>query len=96
MTSNRYSAFMSGLGIGIGVAMLFTPRSGRGTREKIAAKAADGKDYIKRRGDEIQKSANDLIEAVKRNKENLTEALDAGKRAFFEERKTFLGTAKAS
>jgi gas vesicle protein len=82
MTDRRYSAFFSGLSVGVGIALLFAPKTGRETREKIAEKANEGKNYVQRRGTALRESAADLIdqgkESLKRSNEDLRTALNAG------------------
>ena len=79
MTEMRYSAFFSGLSVGVGLAMLFAPRAGRATRDRIADKAAEGKQFVRRRGAALRESAAGLIEhgkeAFTRNKEEMQAAL---------------------
>ena len=88
MADNRLSYFFLGLGIGVGVGVLFAPQSGVETRGLIKSKADEGKDYLKRRGTELKDSAGGLIEKgrdmVSRQRENLAEAVEAGKQAYRE------------
>ncbi len=88
MADNRLSFFFLGLGIGVGVGVLFAPQSGVETRGLIKNKADEGKDYLKRRGTELKDSAGGLIEKgrdiVSRQRENLAEAVEAGKQAYRE------------
>jgi gas vesicle protein len=83
MTEMRYSAFFGGLSLGVGIALLFAPRAGRETRDRIADKANEGKDYLQRRGAALRESAADLIdqgkEAIKKNKDELRAAVNTGK-----------------
>jgi gas vesicle protein len=84
----KLSYFFLGLGIGVAVGILFAPKSGEETRALIRGKAEEGKDYVKRRSDELRDSASDLIErgrtAVSRQRDNLTAAVEAGKQAYRE------------
>lgn len=83
---SKFSAFIFGFGIGLAVGVLFAPKSGRETREYIRAKADEGREYLKRRGEELKESAGDLIErgkeAVTRQRETLTAAVEAGRQAY--------------
>jgi gas vesicle protein len=78
----RFSFFFLGLGIGVAVGMLFAPKSGAETRDLIREKADEGKEYLKRRSEELRESAVDAVErgktAVQRRRENLAAAMDAG------------------
>lgn len=72
-----FSFFLGGL-IGAGVAILFAPKSGRETREKIKELAVEAKG-----------KAEEVIEQVK---SKVTSAVEKGKEVI-EERKSVLGTA---
>ena len=84
----KLSYFFLGLGIGVAVGILFAPKSGEETREIIRSKAGEGKDYLRRRGEEMRERAEDLVErgktAVQRQKEQLNAAVDAGRQAYRE------------
>lgn len=88
MADNRVSYFLLGLGMGVAVGVLFAPQSGEETRGIIKNKADEGKDYLKRRGTELRDSAGNLVEKgrgmVSRQRENLAEAVEAGKQAYRE------------
>ncbi len=82
--------FLAGLGIGAVIALLFAPKSGEETREYLAQKAGEGKDYVATRGRELRRQAEDLVErgkdVVAQQKEQLAAAFDAGKQAYQEEK----------
>ncbi len=84
----RLPYFFLGLGIGVAVGILFAPKAGDETREIIRSKAYEGKDYLKRRSDELRDSATEMVErgktAVVRQKEQLNAAVDAGRQAYRE------------
>jgi gas vesicle protein len=86
MDKNGISAFLLGLGVGVGVGMLFAPKSGEETRELIKNKAGEGTDYLKQRGSEFKQTAADWVdrgkEALNRQKDSLTDAMEAGKQAY--------------
>jgi gas vesicle protein len=99
MDKNGLSSFLLGLGVGVGIGMLFAPKSGQETREIIKNKAGEGTDYLKNkagesteylknRGTEFKQSATEWVdkgkEALNRQKENLTDAVDAGRQAYQE------------
>ncbi|MFN3323737.1 MAG: YtxH domain-containing protein [Bryobacteraceae bacterium] len=82
------SYFFLGLGVGVAVGLLFAPKSGQETRQLIRGKADEGRDYLKRRTEEVRESAQEIIErgrtAIHRQKDQITSALDAGKQAYRE------------
>jgi gas vesicle protein len=80
---SKISVFLVGLGIGALVGILFAPKSGEDTREYLAGKADEGRDYAQRKARELRERAEDLLERSKeimdRQKEALAEAVEAGK-----------------
>ena len=91
--SNKLSFFFLGLGIGVAVGILFAPKSGQETRELLRGKADEGKDYVKRRTEELRESATDILErgrgAITRQKDQLAAAVEAGRQAY---RETVIGS----
>ena|SRR5438105_1625217 len=89
---NKLSYFFLGLGLGVAAGVLFAPKSGAETREFLRTKADEGTDYVKRRADDLRESAADAIDrskdTVRRHKDNLAAAVDAGKQAYREAVKT--------
>lgn len=88
--ASKVGFFLAGLGIGAVLALLFAPRSGQETRDMIAQKAGEGRDYVKTRTDEFRKQAEEAVEKgkglVAKQKEMLSAALEAGKQAYQEEK----------
>lgn len=88
MDKNGLSAFLLGLGVGVGIGMLFAPKSGQETRELIKNKANEGSDYLKQRSTEFKQTASDWVDkgrdALGRQKENLADAMEAGRQAYRE------------
>ena len=80
--------FFIGMGVGVAVALLLAPKSGRETRDLLKGKADEGKEYIKRRSSELRDNASEIIDrgkqAIGRQKDNVSEAVDAGKQAYRE------------
>jgi len=74
--------------VGIGIGMLFAPKSGAETRQLIKDKTGEGTDYLKQRGTELRDSAGDLVnkgkDAISRQRETIADALEAGKQAYRE------------
>jgi gas vesicle protein len=87
---SKVAVFLAGLGIGAVVALLFAPRSGRETRDMIAQKAEEGRDFVKVKAEEVRKQAEGAVEKgkdlVSKQKELLSAALEAGKQAYQEEK----------
>jgi len=85
---NKFAYFALGLGLGVAIGVLFAPKSGEETRKYIRDKAVEGKDYLKRRAEEVRESAGEAIErgkgAVSRHKEHLSAAIEAGRQAYRE------------
>lgn len=86
MDKNGLSAFLLGLGVGVGIGMLFAPKSGPETRQLIKEKAGEGTDYLKQRSSEARQTASTWVDkgkdALGRQKENLADAMEAGKQAY--------------
>ena len=85
---NKFSYFFLGLGLGVAAGLLFAPKSGPETRDLLRSKADEGKDYLKRRTNELGDQASDVIErgksTVTRQRDNLVAAVEAGKQAYRE------------
>jgi gas vesicle protein len=88
MDRDGLANFFLGLGIGVGVGMLFAPKSGGETRDLLMSKADEGKEYLKKQTSGLRDSAGDLLnkgrDVVSRQKDNLNDAIEAGKQAYRE------------
>ena len=86
MDKNGLASFLLGLGVGVGIGMLFAPKSGQETREIIKNKAGEGTDFLKQRSAEAKQTATEWVEkgkeAIGRQKDNIEDAVDAGKQAY--------------
>jgi gas vesicle protein len=84
--NNGISYFFMGAGIGLGIAMLFAPKSGTETRALIRDKAMEGADYVKNSGMELRDKAYELTrkpaEAIAQQKDGWIAAVRAGQRAY--------------
>jgi gas vesicle protein len=88
---SKVSFFLVGLGIGTLLGILFAPKSGEETREYLASRADEGREYAQRKARELRERAEDLIarskEIMARQKEAVAGAVDAGKDAYREKAK---------
>lgn len=74
----RTFAFLIGLGVGVGVALLYAPQSGEETREWISDKAEDGWKTLRRTG---RRSIRQLQHTVDKGEEAITDLVRGGKQA---------------
>jgi len=89
---SKVSFFLVGVGIGALLGVLFAPKSGDETREYLAKRADEGRDYAQRKARELRERADELIERGKdvaaRKRESLSAAVEAGREAFLRESKS--------
>ncbi len=87
---DRFMGFLAGVGAGIGVGLLFAPRSGDRTRAMIRKHASTGADYMRQRSGEMKDAAAEALQEGSRRLARETEAVraavDAGRRAYNESR----------
>jgi gas vesicle protein len=72
-------AFLAGLGVGAVAALMVAPQSGKDTQELVAGKPRGGLDQVTSAGKKVRAQVKDL---ANRGKENVAEAIDAGKEAY--------------
>lgn len=88
MADSRISCFFLGLGIGTAVGLLFAPRSGDEMRKELRGRASEGRDFLKKRGSELREQAEEILERgrgkVQVQREQLSAALEAGRKAYRE------------
>jgi|ERR1051326_1986971 gas vesicle protein len=88
MDKNGLSSFLLGLGVGVGIGMLFAPKSGKETRDLIKTKAGESGDYLKQRSSDVKQTASEWVdkgkEALGRQRENIADAMEAGRQAYRE------------
>jgi len=70
----------------VAVGLLFAPKAGAETRDLLASKADEGKEYLRRRSEDLRDSASDLLDKgrdlVSKQKDQLDAAVQAGKQAY--------------
>jgi gas vesicle protein len=76
--SNRLAWFITGAIIGVTVAMLYTPKSGKHTRQLITEKTQQGKDVVTDAGSQIADTSRDMFD---RGRKVVEEAADLFDRA---------------
>jgi gas vesicle protein len=96
MNKDGMANFFLGLGIGVGIGMLFAPKSGEETRDMLMSKADEGKEFLKKQSSKLGDSAGDLLDKsrdiIGKQKDNLNDALEAGKQAYREKVDSVLNT----
>ena len=84
--NNSLPYFFLGLGLGVAVGLLFAPKAGAETRDMIASKADEGKEYLKKQSETLRDSASDILDKgrdlVSKQKDQLDAAVQAGKQAY--------------
>jgi len=83
---SKVTYFLVGLGVGALVGILFAPKSGEDTREYLAQKADEGRDFAQRKAKELRERADDLIErskdAATRGKDSIASAVEGAREAY--------------
>ncbi len=89
-SGSGFGYFIAGLGIGAAIALLVAPRTGEETREFLREKADKGRDYVKEHSGEVRETARRVAERgrkiVDEQKHTLESALEAGRRAYTDEK----------
>lgn len=84
--NNRLSYFFLGLGLGVAVGLLFAPKSGPETRDLLMSKADEGREYMRRRTEDLRDTAGDLVDkgrsVIAKQRDQLNAAVEAGKQAY--------------
>ena len=80
--------FIAGLGLGVAAAILYAPKSGIVTRRVILKRMANGREYLSDlatdAGEDVAKFIDRGIDEIDRQKEKITNAIDAGRQAVHE------------
>ena len=82
----KFFYFLTGVGIGALIGVLFAPSSGEQTREVIASKTEEGRDFVVRKSREVRNQATGYVERGKEvlteQRDHLSAAVEAGKQAY--------------
>ncbi len=82
--------FLAGAGIGAILALLFAPKSGKETRDYISQRANESREKVVAKSQDYRKQAEGYVDkakdAVNKQKDQLSAALEAGKQAYHEEK----------
>jgi len=82
----KFVYFLTGVGIGALIGVLFAPKSGRETREYLASRAEEGRDYLTSQGHRLREQATEYVErgkgVISQQREHLAAAIEAGKQAY--------------
>lgn len=82
----RFVYFLTGLGIGAVLGILFAPQSGERTRELIIGRTEEGRDYLLRKGREFRDQTTDYVDRGKdvlsKQRDHLAAAIEAGKQVY--------------
>jgi gas vesicle protein len=84
MDSDGFASFLVGVAVGVGLGFLFAPKTGEETREIIKKKADEGTEYLKKQTADLRDTASARLDAFNRQRDNLNDALDAGRQAYRE------------
>jgi gas vesicle protein len=88
MDRDGLANFFLGLGVGVGIGLIFAPKSGEETREILKGKADEGREFLKKQAADLRDNASDIVEkgreAINRQKDTLSDAIQAGKQAYRE------------
>jgi gas vesicle protein len=80
--SPNVNYFLVGLGIGSAVGILFAPKSGQESRERVAKKAREANEYTCKQARELRDRAEDAVErgtkTIAQAKEHIATAIEVG------------------
>lgn len=86
MADSNLPYFLLGVGVGAALGLLYAPNSGEETRRELRQRADEGRDYLKQRGGQLRGQAEDILDrgrgAVRTQRDQLTAALEAGRKAY--------------
>ena len=77
----RFLWMLAGMGLGIGMALLFAPKSGRETRRYLSRLAGEGRERVLETGEEFVDRGKKIYEHGKAVVDEAMEFVDRGRRA---------------
>ncbi|MGZ4811502.1 MAG: YtxH domain-containing protein [Terriglobales bacterium] len=85
---NGFLWFLTGLGIGAALGVLYAPKSGRETREVLVRQAEEGRNLVMERAQRAKEQANQWVDkgrdVITQQKEQFKSAYEAGRQAYRE------------
>lgn len=88
MAESKLAYFLLGIGVGATVGVLYAPAAGEEFRSDLIRRADDGREFVRRRGEDLRQRAGDALDkgrgAVSGQRDQLAAALEAGRRAYRE------------
>jgi gas vesicle protein len=72
--------FLTGAAVGVTVALLFAPKSGRDTRQYISDKTQLGKDAVAQTGSDLVDAGRDVFERGRKLVEDAAELFERGRK----------------
>ena len=86
MNKESVLGFLMGLGAGVTIGLLYTPKSGREVRRFISDTATDGAEKVKTTAKDVWNAASHSVERgraeITRQQEGISAALNAGAKAY--------------
>ncbi|MEZ5366827.1 MAG: YtxH domain-containing protein [Bryobacterales bacterium] len=88
MADSKIAYFLLGIGVGATAGILYAPATGEELRSDLKRRADDGREYMRRRGEDLRQRAGDAFDkgrgAMSGQRDQLAAALEAGRRAYQE------------
>jgi gas vesicle protein len=85
---NGFLWFLTGLGVGAAIGVLYAPKPGRETREMIMQKAEEGREYARDGAQKAREQAGQWVnkgkDVLSQQKEQFRSAYEAGRQAYHE------------
>jgi gas vesicle protein len=72
--------FLTGAAVGVTVAMLFAPKSGRDTRRYLSGKTQQGKEAVTQTGSDLVDAGRDVFERGRKLVEDAADLFERGRR----------------